>query len=60
MLTKEEIEEIRAQLPDEWKPLLDGDTNSEGFKLMLTNGKLDIEKVKGYIEQIEWFNHIGF
>ncbi len=60
MLTKEEVEEIRAQLPDEWKHLAtfrDDGIYDEDF---ITNGNFDLKKINGYIYMREWEAHIGF
>ncbi len=60
MITKEEVEEIRAQLPDEWKHLADTKPTSAIYEDFITNGKFDLEKINGYIYMREWEAHIGF
>jgi hypothetical protein len=56
--TKEEIEEIRAQLPEEWKYLVDTPPDNPLYKTLTVNDKFDLESVIGYMELR--LNHLHF
>lgn len=61
--TPEEIEVIKSQLPDQWKYLADVSPDEEWVKstfIFDNEYKLSLEGILGYIDQREWFHHIGF